>query len=593
MDISSNCSSEADAIQEELVEMEDSDDAQSNEEKSISLAPGSPESSMDEGEKEDLLDLEPSSATDENILASARESGNFESEMQQSFNTVMSDECSEMKTNSYPNMVFEETTPSLLNVALPQILQYKRESEEVELSLDGSNSTQMDTPLPKNICQFCKHPIKPLVSLQEQMTLAPEEIYCCESYQEFLHMVLLAEIEEAKLKMKSKVLEEGPDINNQKMKKEKGISGKDLKIKVKTRETNVPQRQHEASQQLHPQLGYHMARHMNTINYQLSSRRCLDAGWTVCVPELEKSTQEDVFVIEPRKCSLYRSNELSLSLSLSFHLSIYLYTCTYRERERERGADRQTVNFKADLLLWEFLFFFCGLLSNFYSLSNGQQLFLNSCSYPSGKLAILISSILPYHFTYIVYGEVGRKQQVMAVFEHTGYGTCYHPNGNVRLYIDPAGGMEMSPAGSCRKKWLWKDLQCHAPPLQPIFIHLNRFIGMKVLSQQNIQLTFTFRRFSCRMNLGVCMKPVAVSKWVPLVDEHSLYLEDKRNQIESLLDKVRNLLNYSCSPKLNKILPPIYLTNRINKLSAKKQNIQQNIHTAKSIKIQPNIQLQV
>uniref|UniRef100_A0A0L8FHJ1 Uncharacterized protein n=1 Tax=Octopus bimaculoides TaxID=37653 RepID=A0A0L8FHJ1_OCTBM len=279
MDISSNCSSEADAIQEELVEMEDSDDAQSNEEKSISLAPGSPESSMDEGEKEDLLDLEPSSATDENILASARESGNFESEMQQSFNTVMSDE-------------------------------YKRESEEVELSLDGSNSTQMDTPLPKNICQFCKHPIKPLVSLQEQMTLAPEEIYCCESYQEFLHMVLLAEIEEAKLKMKSKVLEEGPDINNQKMKKEKGISGKDLKIKVKTRETNVPQRQHEASQQLHPQLGYHMARHMNTINYQLSSRRCLDAGWTVCVPELEKSTQEDVFVIEPRKCSLYRSNEV-------------------------------------------------------------------------------------------------------------------------------------------------------------------------------------------------------------------------------------------------------------------------------------------
>eukprot|EP00106_Octopus_bimaculoides_P022320 XP_014789762.1 PREDICTED: glutamate-rich protein 6-like [Octopus bimaculoides] len=536
MDISSNCSSEADAIQEELVEMEDSDDAQSNEEKSISLAPGSPESSMDEGEKEDLLDLEPSSATDENILASARESGNFESEMQQSFNTVMSDECSEMKTNSYPNMVFEETTPSLLNVALPQILQYKRESEEVELSLDGSNSTQMDTPLPKNICQFCKHPIKPLVSLQEQMTLAPEEIYCCESYQEFLHMVLLAEIEEAKLKMKSKVLEEGPDINNQKMKKEKGISGKDLKIKVKTRETNVPQRQHEASQQLHPQLGYHMARHMNTINYQLSSRRCLDAGWTVCVPELEKSTQEDVFVIEPRKCSLYRSNEPEKS--------------------------------------------------NLYAAKI-------CCSYPSGKLAILISSILPYHFTYIVYGEVGRKQQVMAVFEHTGYGTCYHPNGNVRLYIDPAGGMEMSPAGSCRKKWLWKDLQCHAPPLQPIFIHLNRFIGMKVLSQQNIQLTFTFRRFSCRMNLGVCMKPVAVSKWVPLVDEHSLYLEDKRNQIESLLDKVRNLLNYSCSPKLNKILPPIYLTNRINKLSAKKQNIQQNIHTAKSIKIQPNIQLQV
>ncbi|XP_036369193.1 glutamate-rich protein 6-like isoform X2 [Octopus sinensis] len=519
MDISSNCSSEGDIIQEELVEPGDSDDAQSSEEKSISPAPGSPEGSNDDGEMEELLDLEPSSATDENILASSRESGNFESEMQQSLNAVMSDE-------------------------------YKRESEEVELSLDGSNSTRMATPLPKNICQFCKHPIKPLVSLQEQITLAPEEIYCCESYQEFLHMVLLAEIEEAKLKMKSKVLEEGPDVNNQKMKKEKVISGKDLRIKVKTRETNLPQRQHEASQQLHPQLGYHMARHMNTINYQLSSRKCLDAGWTVCVPELEKSTQEDVFVIEPRKCSLYRSNE------------------SHPEEPVEKFYDNGN----------KFFTIFPDGTGNIF--------------YPSGKLAILISSTLPYHFTYIVYGEVGRKQQVMAVFEHTGYGTCYHPNGNVRLYIDPAGGVEMSPAGSCRKKWLWKDLQCHAPPLQPIFIHLNRFIGMKVLSQQNIQLTITFRRFSCRMNLGVYMKPVAVSKWVPLVDEHSLYLEDKRNEIESLLDKVRNSLNYSCSPKLNKILPPIYLTNRINKLSAKKQNLQQNTLTAKSIKIQPNIQLQ-
>ncbi|GAB1608078.1 hypothetical protein Ahia01_001091900, partial [Argonauta hians] len=287
---------------------------------------------------------------------------------------------------------------------------------------------------------------------------------------------------------------------------------------------------------------------MNTINYQLSSKRCLDAGWTVCVPQLQKTTQEDIYVIEPRKCTttLYKTNN-------------------------QHPPEEPVVKFYDNGT--KFFTIFADGTGNIF--------------YPSGQLAILISSVLPYHFTYIVYGEDGRT--VMAVFEHTGYGTCYHPNGNVRLYIDPSGGMEIDPVGQCRKKWAWQDLQCHAPPLQPIYLHLNRCIGMKVLSQRNIQLSFTHGRHSCRMNLGVHLKPVAVSKnVVPVVDENSLFVEEKRNQIESLLDKVKNLLNYSCSPKVDKILPPIYLTNRINKQSAKRRRVL----ATNSVRARPCIRLQ-
>ena len=56
---------------------------------------------------------------------------------------------------------------------------------------------------------------------------------------------------------------------------------------------------------------------------------------------------------------------------------------------------------------------------------------LTICSYPSGNLAILISSVKLGQYNYTIHQDVPRPE-VAAAFEPSGYGYCYYPNGDVR-----------------------------------------------------------------------------------------------------------------------------------------------------------------
>lgn len=59
------------------------------------------------------------------------------------------------------------------------------------------------------------------------------------------------------------------------------------------------------------------------------------------------------------------------------------------------------------------------------------NLSFTASSYPSGSLAIAISSVQIGQFNYVVHAEM-EKSSVLAVFEPNGYASCYHPNGVVR-----------------------------------------------------------------------------------------------------------------------------------------------------------------
>ena len=52
-------------------------------------------------------------------------------------------------------------------------------------------------------------------------------------------------------------------------------------------------------------------------------------------------------------------------------------------------------------------------------------------SYPSGNLAILISSVKLGQYYYTIQHDVD-KAGLAAAFEPNGYGYCYFPNGDVR-----------------------------------------------------------------------------------------------------------------------------------------------------------------
>ena len=77
-----------------------------------------------------------------------------------------------------------------------------------------------------------------------------------------------------------------------------------------------------------------------------------------------------------------------------------------------------------------------------------------------------------------------------------------------RVFLDQYGGVEMSSDGSKRQKWSWKDLLKQEPafPLQPICIKLNRHIAIRIISQENIILTFSANQRNCRFNIGSKLK---------------------------------------------------------------------------------------
>ena len=65
-----------------------------------------------------------------------------------------------------------------------------------------------------------------------------------------------------------------------------------------------------------------------------------------------------------------------------------------------------------------------------YSVSRGIfNIVLNTSSYPSGRIAITISSVGAGDFTYTVLEDNPSHPNIQAIFTSTGHSTCYHPNG--------------------------------------------------------------------------------------------------------------------------------------------------------------------
>lgn len=439
------------------------------------------------------------------------------------------------------------------SVGPPQILQYQRESEKQEIGVEDPESRlpkseeagsedeleKDDDGIPHGMfsgkCEFCHKQVKAFPTLEQQLQLPPEQLYCCNDYREFVEYVLMTthELEEEqkkKTKMISiKVHEHVGSKQERNAAKEKAVQ--------RMRERELQRRAQEATglQQNFFASGHMLAavaRQMKTINYQLSSQKCLEEGWTLRAPSpLLEDLGDNVFEPEPLDPAMIAEGRL-----------------------RERP-----------------------LIEKFYE--TGQKFLTmfpdgtGNVFYPSGNLAILISSVKLGQYNYTVHQDVARSA-VAAAFEPSGYGYCYYPNGDIRLYIDQYGGIELDDKGGKKRKWQWKDhvTHVHAPPFQPICIGLNRHLAVRVMSQENIAVTFSANQRSCRFNMGSRLKLVAPEN-VPLkeIEEDHIFLEEKKNYVGTLLDKVSTLLKYPNSSKVDKILPPLHVTNKIVKTEKLKQ----------------------
>lgn len=453
---------------------------------------------------------------------------------------LSSDSDTSSDEEEYTGRKVQDDRTFMPSIGPPQILQYNRESEKKEIEVSEPSERAQDEDEAETdeqgrihgmfggTCEFCGHAVQPWPTLEQQQTVPPDQLYCCNEYREFVEYTTeqAQAMETQHLNATKKISisshpHYGSSKEDRKVAKERALQ--------RMREKEMQRKQQEASGFQQQSNFYSFAQKMKTINYQLSSQKCLEEGWTVRPPSpLTADEGDDAFIPEPLNIDLIRSGRLGLV-----------------EKFYENGQ--------------KFLTMFPDGTGNIF--------------YPSGSLAIAISSVQIGQFNYVVHAEM-EKSSVLAVFEPNGYASCYHPNGVVRLCMDQLGGIELDDSGAKRRKWLWKDqvTHVHAPPFQPIHFSLNQYIGVRILSQERMVLDFSCGDRGKRFNVGSRLKLNHVEKIPPKeIDENHLYLEEQKIRVEKMLDKVATLLKFPKSPKIDKILPPLHVTSKALKTERLRQ----------------------
>lgn len=493
--------------------------------------------------------------------------------------------------------VIEPSPPTPEDYGIPQLDlsdsdsdSYNRESEKKEFDVEDPDARlaedEVDDDFPKDdrglqygifggVCEFCGHDIQPFPTLEQQLNYPPDQLFCCDRYREFFDFATTTAFSMAEeQKKKSKMINikaHGPFSDKKAKKaaqeraekrraayqpwmKDREMARRQQEVSGMTTQSNfmnsraAPSVARVGGPGIAPQPI--VARQVKTIKYQLSSQMCLNEGWTIRPPSpVLPDDDNDVFTPEPLDPAMIADGK-------------------WRERPMiEKFYDDEQ----------KFVTLFPDGTGNVF--------------YPSGNLAILVSSVKLGQYHYVLHDDQPMPK-TLSTFDPAGYGSCYHTNGTVRLYLDQFGGVELDDTGAKKKKWSWKDQETHvhAPPFQPICFALNKNMAVRVMGQENIAVTFSAKQRSCRFNVGTKLKLVAPENIPPKeIDDNAIFLSEKKIKVETLLDKVATLLKFPNSPKIDKILPPLHLTSkslkteRMKKERADQITAQQNKKPGKPI----------
>lgn len=478
---------------------------------------------------------------------------------------------------------------SLPSVGPPQILKYVRESEMQEIvdpPVDPSIMLSDDTDFPvdedgnplgifSGPCEFCGNNILPLPTIEMQHLQDPDKLYCCDDYREFIQFATSATLrmeEEAQKASKIINVKVHPHFGSKQARR----AAKERAVE-RMRQRELQRRQQDAlGSQANfyssgasggapasgvpsrpPQMSLKpntmgagagggmfkdMARQMKTINYQLSSQRCLEEGWTLRPPSPLDMDEADleVFVPEPLHPAMIAAGSVRDRVLI--------------EKYYPSGD--------------KFLTIFPDGTGNVF--------------YPSGNLAIMVSSVTLGQYNYIVHDDTP-SAPILAVFDPHGLASIYFANGNIHLYYDQVGGMELDVFGARRRRWMWKDHETHvhAPPFQPICVRLNRANSIRIMTQEAVALTFMSHKRSCRFSVGARLRLVAPQFLPPKeIDEHQLVISEQTARVESILNKVSVLLKFPKSPKLDKILPPLHITSKLQRAEKMRKDLTASVRNS-------------
>ncbi|NXT69386.1 ERIP6 protein, partial [Chaetops frenatus] len=188
--------------------------------------------------------------------------------------------------------------------------------------------------------------------------------------------------------------------------------------------------------------------------------------------------------------------------------------------------------------------------------------------YPSGNLAIIITRERDQLICIVQEDEL-RTAKIRALFQSDGRSTCYYQNGDEWINMSIQGGQYLDQEGSRVRRWMWLNLSSgpHVP-LSPIFISLNRHVGVRILAQDKIFVSFLAMGRQAKFNMGTKVQVSTASQLPPPVrlGEDELLLLAFRVRILQLFDRMRGCLNFPSSEQWNKMQPPMYLMTQAVKI---------------------------
>ncbi|NXT91221.1 ERIP6 protein, partial [Anhinga rufa] len=190
--------------------------------------------------------------------------------------------------------------------------------------------------------------------------------------------------------------------------------------------------------------------------------------------------------------------------------------------------------------------------------------------YPSGNLAVIVVQEKKGRIC-IVQEDKPNNADIQAVFMSNGRSTCCYPNGSVWINMSIQGGQYLDQEGRRVRRWTWPNsVMSSGPhvPLSPIFISLNRHVGVRILGQDKITVSFLAMGQQAKFNVGTKVQVSNVKQLPPptWLGEDELLLLAFRVRILRLFDRLRGCLNFPSNEQWDKIKPPAYLITQTLKI---------------------------
>ncbi|XP_012585590.1 PREDICTED: glutamate-rich protein 6 [Condylura cristata] len=192
--------------------------------------------------------------------------------------------------------------------------------------------------------------------------------------------------------------------------------------------------------------------------------------------------------------------------------------------------------------------------------------------YPSGNLAIIRVPNKINGFTCVIQEDTPANPAILAVLNSSGRSSCYHPNGNVWVYINILGGQYSDQAGNRIRAWNWSSSVASLPfvSFKPVFLALNHYVGVRILEQDKISITFLAMGQQARISVGTKVK-LPHPEEIPVLRYLSgddLLLLASLIKIRRLFHKLEGCMNFPSSHIWEKLKQPSYLSSLSLKLIA-------------------------